>query len=210
MTGIDLPRGRTTDALVALTVFGGLMLLIPGVFSALLGLVFSPAAFLATWRSDPLVALLSPLASQFAQVGILAAAFTAVLLLISGRFVEQALGGVGLVALLVAGLYGGALARLALTPGSLTPGLSASGGVFAVIGAYLMLYGVPRSLPLTVAGSRPKQILVLAAIWAALQLAFGLVGGGVDLSVQLVEPLGGLAAGAALARPLLAWRYRRA
>ena len=44
----------------------------------------------------------------------------------------------------------------------------------------------------------------------AIQIAFAIVGGGFELSVTIVEPLGGLAAGVALARPLLAWAYRKA
>ena len=190
--------------------FGGLMLLLPSVFALAFGFVFSPAAFLATIGVDPVAALVSPLASHLAQAGILATIFTAIFLLVAGRFVEKAVGGIGVVALLIAGLYAGALARLVLTPGSLTPGFYASGGLFAIIGAYLMLYGIPRALPLNLGGGKVMQIATLAAIWAGLQLVFALVAGGVDLSVQLIEPLGGLAAGVALARPVLAWRYRRA
>jgi hypothetical protein len=44
----------------------------------------------------------------------------------------------------------------------------------------------------------------------AVQIVFTLAGGGFELSVTIVEPLGGLAAGVALARPLLAWSYRKA
>ena len=54
------------------------------------------------------------------------------------------------------------------------------------------------------------QIAALALLWAVLQLLFALAAGGLDWSVQIVEPLAGLAAGTALARPTLAWRYRRA
>ena len=194
---------------MALTVFGALLMLVPDLFVKAAGLVFSPALFLAAWREAPVVAFASPLVSQVAAAGIFGAAFSAVLLLIAGRYVERALG-LGVVAAWVAGAYGGACARLLITPASLTPGFSASGGLFAVIGAYLMLYGIPRAMPLNVGGSRPRQIAMLALFWAALQLLFGLAGAGFDLSVQLIEPLGGLAAGAALARPLLAWRYRRA
>ena len=116
----------------------------------------------------------------------------------------------GVAAVFVAGAHGGALARLLLTPGSGLPGLGASGGLFAVIGAYLMLYGIPAGLPLNLRGSRATQVAALALIWAAVQLAFLLAVGGGDLSVSIVEPLGGLLAGAALARPLLRWKYRGA
>ena len=165
---------------------------------------------MAAWAQGDWSIAVAPLASAFAQVGLIAAAFQAVLLLIVGRYVERSLGKVGVVGLFVAGAYGGAIARLVLTPGSVTPGLNANGALFAVVGGYLMLYGLPRGMPVTVGGSRPAQIAALAGLWALVQLAFMLVSRGSDLSVQLIEPLGGLAAGVALARPLLAWHYRRA
>ena len=185
-------------------------MLLPQVAAAALGLVFSPQLALGLWRDAPGVVLAAPLVSQVAAVGIFGAAFNAVLLLIAGRHVERALGGVGVVATFVAGAYAGALARLVLTPGSGVPGLGASGGLFAMIGAYLILYGIPAGLPLNLRGSRLAQIAALALIWGAVQLAFLLAIGGGDLSAGIIEPLGGLAAGVALARPLLAWRYRRA
>ena len=184
-------------------------MLVPTLFAAFTGLAFSPALFLAGFREKP-VLFLSPLMGQLAQAGIFATIFNAIFLLIAGRFVERAVGGVGVAALFVAGLYAGAVARLLLTPASFTPGFSPSGGLFAIVGAYLMLYGIPRVLPLNLQGSRPVQIAALALFWAVLQLLFALAAGGLDWSVQIVEPLGGLAAGTALARPILAWRYRRA
>ena len=171
---------------------------------------FSPAVALSQWQDAPLTVALSPLVSQFAQVGLFSAAFDAILLLVAGRHVERALGPVGVVLTFVAGAYGGALARLLLTPGSATPGFAANGAVFALIGAYLILYGVPRGIPIAVNGSRLRQVVMLALAWAGLQLVFMLATMTFDLSVALIEPLGGLAAGVAVARPLLAWRYRRA
>ena len=89
---------------MALTVFGGLLMLVPTLFVAFTGLAFSPALFLAGFREEP-VLFLSPLLGQLAQAGIFATVFNAIFLLIAGRFVERAVGGVGLVALFVAGLY---------------------------------------------------------------------------------------------------------
>lgn len=184
-------------------------MLLPGVAAAVAGLVFSPALLLAGLTGDPVLAL-SPLVSQFAAAGIFGAAFDAVFLLIAGRYVERALGPWGLIAVFVAGAYGGALARLLLTPDSMMPGFGASGGLFAIVGAYLMLYGIPSALPIRLGGGRVAQIAALACIWIGFQLIFMLVAGAVDWSIVLIEPLGGLIAGVALARPLLAWRYRRA
>lgn len=192
--------------------FGALLMLLPTMAAAAagLGLAFSPALAAAVWNLNPAVAIASPLVSQFAAASLFGAAFNAVLLLITGRHVERALGPLGLIVIFVAGAYGGALARLALTPGSLVPGFGANGGLFALIGAYLMLYGIPAGLPLNLRGGRATQIAVVALIWAAVQLVFIMALGGGDLSVAIVEPLGGLVAGVGLARPLLAWRYRGA
>lgn len=185
------------------------MMVLPPVGFVALSWAFSPALALTAWREAPAIVAASPLVSQVAAASLFGAAFNAVLLLISGRYVERAVGPVGIGVLFVAGAYAGALARLVLTPGSATPGLGANGGLFAIIGAYLMLYGIPAGLPLNLRGSRVAQVGALAAIWAALQLAFILAAGG-DLSVAIVEPLGGLAAGVALARLMLRWRYRKA
>ena len=171
---------------------------------------FTPRIFLAGgWRDQPL-SWLSPLASAFLARDFLSAAFNLVFLLIAGRFVEKALRPVGLGLIFVAGAYGGALARLVLTPGSLMPSAGADAAVFAVIGAYFMLYGVPHAIPVSRAYSRSAQVGILAAIWMAFQIVFAIIAGGFEVSVTIVEPLGGLAAGVALARPILAWSYRKA
>ena len=195
---------------MALIAFGALMMLLPPVFAGAIEWVFSPAMALGLWREVPAMIAASPLVSQVAAAGIFGAAFNAVLLLISGRHVERAVGPVGLIATFVAGAYAGALARLLVTPGSGVPGFGANGGLFAVIGTYLMLYGIPAGLPLNLRGSRVGQIAALALFWTILQVLFMLASAGADLSTAIVEPLGGLAAGVALARPLLRWRYRKA
>ncbi|GAA0335744.1 hypothetical protein GCM10009087_52730 [Sphingomonas oligophenolica] len=179
-----------------------------GVAAYLFG--FAPQPFLAGgWRDEPL-SWLSPLASAFLARDLLSGAFNLVFLLIAGRFVEKAVRPFGLGAIFVAGAYGGALARLILTPGSIIPSAGADAAVFAVIGAYFMLYGVPRAIPVSRAHSRSIQIAILAAVWIGFQIIFALVAGSFELSVTIIEPLGGLAAGVALARPLLAWTYRKA
>ena len=172
---------------------------------------FAPQPFLAGgWREEPWM-WLSPLISAFLARDFLTTAFNLIFLLIAGRFVEKAVRPLGLGILFVAGAYGGALARLILTPGSFTLSAGADAAVFAVIGAYLMLYGVPNVFPNVTRGhSRSVQIAILAAIWMAMQVVFALVAGGFELSETMIKPLGGLVAGVALARPLLAWTYRKA
>ena len=172
---------------------------------------FTPQSFLAGgWRDDALRSWLSPLASAFLARDFLSAIFNLIFLLIAGRFVEKAIRPIGLGAILIAGAYGGALARLILTPGSGVPSAGLDPAVFAVIGAYFMLYGVPRAIPMAQGHSRWAQVGILAGVWLAIQIAFSIAAQSFEMSVTIVEPIGGLLAGMALARPLLAWTYRKA
>jgi len=198
-----------TDALVAIVVAASIVQLSPDLRAAAFGYGFSPAAFLGGGWRDPL-AYAGPLVSQFLLGGIANTLFNAVLLLIAGRYAEKALGGWGLLAVFGAGAYAGAIARLALTAQSIlvTDGVSAA--LFAIVGATLMLYGVPASIPINHNYSRVLQILALAAIWAVIQVAFMLSAGVFEVSVSLINPLAGLLAGVLIGLPLLAWRYRKA
>jgi len=208
---MDLPRGRFTDALIALSAFVLLFVMFTvGLGNALMAFGFSPAAFLLTWQSEPVTSWLSPLASAFLPADILFAVFNGVLLLIAGRFVEKAVGPLGIAVLFVAGSYGGALLRLILTASSPMPSNGSSPALFAIIGGYLMLYGPPRALPVPQHLSRSLQIGVLALFWLGIQIAFSLAALSFEVSVTLLDPIGGLIAGMLLARPLLALRYRKA
>ncbi|MGJ3648782.1 rhomboid family intramembrane serine protease [Sphingomonas sp. GlSt437] len=171
--------------------------------------VFSPGLFLAGGWQDPAI-WLSPVISQFLVSNIVNTVFDLIFLLIAGRFVERSLGAGGLIALFVVGAYAGALARTLLTPWSLIPTAGADAAVFAIIGAYFMLYGVPSVIPVARHYSRVQQIGALALLWLIVQLSFMMASGGMEFSLTIINPLGGLVAGVALARPLLAWRYRKA
>lgn len=162
------------------------------------------------WAQNPVRAIASPLASQFLAQDVLSLLLNGIFLLIAGRYVENALGPGGLAAVFVFGAYGGAVVRLLLTPSSSLASAGSTPAVFAVIGAYLMLYGVPRGIPIAQRQPRLVQIAAIAGIWLALQLLFMLAAGQFELSVSLVEPIGGLIAGVAIARPIMRWRYRKA
>ena len=222
MNEFHLPRGRTTDALIAFIVGAAARGILVGFASlvavawmanavrdAAYGYAFSPLLFLSGgWRAMPMI-WLSPIVSQFLLGSITMAMFNTALMLIVGRFVEKALGGIGLIATFVVGAYGGAIARTIVTPGSIVPTAGIDAGFFAAIGAYLMLYGIPRGISIARNYSRPVQILGLALLWAAIQGMLMLIGN-FEVSLSLVNPLGGLLVGALIARPLLAWRYRKA
>ncbi|MEO5867473.1 MAG: rhomboid family intramembrane serine protease [Sphingomonas sp.] len=210
MNGIDLPRGRCTDGLIAFLLFATILQLVPAIAALAAPFAFVPALVWAgAWASDPIQVIVSPLASQFLLSSLFNAVFNGVFLLIAGRFVERSVGPVGLALTFVAGAYAGALARLLLSWGSPLPTMGANAGLFAIVGAYFMLYGVPRALPVPRHYGRVGQIAALALIWILIDAAFMMMDG-FEFSVTFFDPLGGLAAGMALARPLLAWRYRKA
>ncbi|THD35134.1 MAG: rhomboid family intramembrane serine protease [Sphingomonas sp.] len=211
MNGIDLPRGRVTDALVAFIFVTAMLQLVVVIAMTAARYGFMPFDVVAgAWRQDPVRTLFSPLVSQFLMASIFATLLNTIFLLIAGRYVERSVGPVGLIATFVAGAYGGALARLALTPHSILVTQSASAGLYALVGAYLTLYGVPTILPVPRHYGRLAQIAALAGFWMLITVAFMLASGVFELSLGVIDPLGGLIAGLLVARPLLRWRYRKA
>lgn len=211
MNGIDLPRGRVTDALVAFIFVTTVLQLVTVIAAAVAPYGFVPAGVLfGAWRAEPIATLASPLVSQFLMSSIFSTLFNTIFILVAGRYVERSIGWAGLIATFVAGAYGGALARLALTSGSMAVTADASAGLFALVGAYFTLYGVPNILPLPRHYGRFAQIGALAAFWMVVQVAFMLASGAFELSLTVVNPLGGLSAGVLVARPLLRLRYRKA
>lgn len=187
------------------------MQLAPSVFYGALDFAFVPALVTNGGLGVmPIRTAVSPLVSQFLFAGVAQVVINLALLLIAGRYVERPLGAAGVLVLFVLGAYSAALARVVLTPGSLSPTLGAQAGLFALVGAYLMLYGLPSAITVARGQGRAVQIAAVAAIWCAIQLAFMALSGGFDLSRGIVEPIGGLIAGVALGKPILAWRYRKA
>jgi len=135
-------------------------------------------------------------------------------LLIFGVPAERALGSWRLLALF---LVGGALANLAAALLIYEPGrilIGASGGISAMIGAYLVLFprarlGVVVPLGLWLEFVRVPAALLIG-LWAALQLLFTFVGPGVG-AVAWWAHLAGFLAGVIMAigfRPAVAKRAR--
>ncbi|WP_168355783.1 rhomboid family intramembrane serine protease [Sphingomonas gei] len=209
---MHLPRGRFTDALVALSAFVLLFVgVVVGFQAAALSFGFLPLEFSSgAWQGDALRSGLSPLASAFLPIDPISAIFNLIFLLIAGRYVERAIGPTGLGITFLVACYCGAAGRLIFTPQSPIPSAGLDSALFGVIGSYFMLYGVPATLPISRRFGRVGQIAILALIWIGIQLVFALTAGSFDPSTSVVAPVFGLVAGIALARPLLAWRYRGA
>lgn len=211
MNGIDLPRGRVTDALVAIIFVTAVLQLVTVIAAAAMPYGFMPFDVMSgAWQQSRVATLASPLVSQFLLSSIFSTLFNTIFILIAGRYVERSIGPAGLIATFVTGAYAGALARLVLTPHSFLVTMDASAGLFALAGAYFALYGVPNIVPVPHHYGRFAQIAALAGFWIVLQIAFMLASGVFELSLSVVNPLGGLIAGMLAARPLLRLRYRKA
>jgi membrane associated rhomboid family serine protease len=132
------------------------------------------------------------LTSAFVHANLLHILFNAYSLFIFGRIVEQALGRARFLALYFVSAFGGSTAVL-LIGGPNTAVLGASGAVFGLMGAFLV---IQRRL-----GGNSVQILVVVGI----NLALGFIVPGVSWQAHV----GGVLSGAAVAAVLLATRERR-
>lgn len=150
-------------------------------------------------------AILTPLSATLLHADAMHIVFNMLLLFICGKGVEAALGGRGLMGLYIIGAYAAALGHYLFNATSAGPMIGASGAVSAIIGAYALLYSKPRN---GVGGWR--HVAALAGAWIVIQLLIGLSTYGSATPVAIMAHIFGFAAGLALARPLLLWRYRDA
>lgn len=193
----DIPTDRVPLVTLALIVANVLVFLITGPSGATdAGLVPAdpePAAWLT---------------AMFVHVGVLHLLANIVLLWLFGPNVEDAVGRLRFVALYLAGGLIASGAQVAVDPGATAPLAGASGAVAAVMGAYVRLYPWAHVLCLVFAllffTIVEVPVLVLLAIWAAVQVGLELLDPG---SVAIAAHLAGLLFGLASAR-LLATRVK--
>jgi len=153
---------------------------------------------------------LTPLSATLLHGGAIHIGFNLLMLFYCGREDEVAIGPAGVITLYVLGAYAAAAAQYVAGPHSPVPMIGASGAISALVGAYAMLYGQrrPSKYPPTVA--RWLHIAWLAVAWIAVQLMLGLVSSTKAMPIATAAHIGGFIAGLVLARPMLAWRYRKA
>lgn len=166
---------------------------------------FIPLRFGPAELPGALPAILTPLSATLLHADLMHIAFNMLLLFYCGRQVEEALGGGPLALLYVIGAYAAAGGHYLFNSGDPAPMVGASGAVSAIIGAYAMLYSKPRE---GVGGTR--HVLSLAAAWIVIQLLIGLTTLGSPARIAIVAHIFGFVIGLALAKPLLAWRFRDA
>ncbi|MEO5773264.1 MAG: rhomboid family intramembrane serine protease [Sphingomicrobium sp.] len=172
---------------------------------------FIPARLSGTLELSPAVpALLTPLTATFVHGSFFHLLFNMIMLLWCGTAVERVLGRGALVLLYVVGAYTSAMAQWAVDPHSVVPMIGASGAISAVIGAFALSFGRPKTIVRSAGLNRTLNALWLLAAWIVLQLMMGVLAGGQGLLLATPAHIGGFIAGLLMQRPLLLWRYRNA
>jgi membrane associated rhomboid family serine protease len=172
---------------------------------------FIPLRFMSTATGFVVPEWLTPLTATLAHGDWVHIGFNMLMLVYCGRSVETVLGPWPLAVLYLVGAYIAAAGQYVVGPLSPVPMIGASGAISAVLAVYALLFGrndVKRWGPIP---AHWVRAIWLAIAWTGLQWLVGLAstrGGGYQ--VATAAHVGGFLAGLALARPLLAWRYRGA
>jgi transcription elongation GreA/GreB family factor/membrane associated rhomboid family serine protease len=154
-SGKPVPR-TATFAVAAVTALAGLLIWrsAPRPMRGADGL-HSGAAQRRVEVSPAVWPLLTPLSATLVHAGLLHLAFNLLMLIWCGLAVERILGGGAVVFLYVVGAYVAAAADWLVAPGSLNPGIGASGAISAVLGTFAMMFSQQRQLTRS---PRPKSL----------------------------------------------------
>jgi membrane associated rhomboid family serine protease len=155
-------------------------------------------------------AVLTPFTAALIHGGVFHLGMNMLLLVICGRGVETVIGSGALGVLYGAGAIAAAAGQFFADPGSPVPMIGASGAISAVLAVYAMLFGRNEVKAIGPIPSHWVRALWLAAGWIGVQLLIGLATIDGEFQVAIAAHIGGFLMGLALARPLLAWRYRGA
>lgn len=218
---MKFPQGKATNWIAGVTAALFLPVYLLGYTNQVaFGAGFVPSRIMGTFPEAivPFTmapAWITPFTSTLIHADFLHLGLNMMMLLITGRFVEQVIGWRLLLLLYVLGAIGAAAAELIWNPGGLYPVIGASGAISAIMATYAMLYGqrTARSIGPIPAGL--VQALWLLAAWAVVNLMLGFVGitaitgdaeaGGARLAVA--SHIGGFIVGLAMTRPLLRLRF---
>jgi membrane associated rhomboid family serine protease len=154
--------------------------------------------------------LITPLTAALLHSSLIHLGFNLLFLLFCGRAIETIIGGRGMIILYLAGAYAAAAAHYLAGPHDPVPIFGASGGVWAVVGAWAMLFGKNRVRVANPLLARSLHILWLAAAWVLLQILVGFALYPAGARTGIAFHIGGFLAGLALAKPLLLLRWRGA
>ena len=171
---------------------------------------FIPLRFSGAATGFAVPAVLTPLTATLAHGDLLHIGFNMLMLIYCGRSVETVLGTGPMALLYFVGAYIAAAAQYLVAPLSPVPMIGASGAISAVLAVYALLFGrnsVQRWGPIP---AHWVRALWLALAWTGLQWLVGLASSRDGYQIATAAHVGGFLGGLALARPLLAWRYRAA
>lgn len=199
----------TTGLAIATVVASALIMLTGSLGTASVQGGFIPARVGQDAAGFVLPWLLTPLTATLVHGGIAHLLFNLVMLVFCGRETERALGPAGLALLYGVGAYVSVAGQWFAGPASTASMIGASGAISAVVGAYSLLYGERRAKAVGPIPAGAAQVLWLAAGWIGVQLLIGATEPA-GQPIAIAAHIGGFLAGLALARPLLAWRYRKA
>jgi len=171
---------------------------------------FLPARVVDLYVPGTLPAWLTPLSATFLHAGLLHLGMNLLTLIFCGKEDEVALGPWGIALLYLVGAYAAAAAEYLAFPHSMVPMIGASGAISSLVGAYAILYGRRRESKLPPAIARWLHVLWLAAAWVGLQILIGIASAASGMGIATAAHVGGFLVGVLLARPILAWRYRKA
>lgn len=133
-----------------------------------------------------------------------------VMLVICGRAIEPVIGRGGTALLYAVGAVSGAVGQFIADPASPVPMIGASGAISAIVAVYAMLFSRNAVRALGPIPSHVIRALWLALGWTVIQVMIGLASANSAYSIAIAAHIGGFLAGLAMARPLLAWRFRKA
>jgi membrane associated rhomboid family serine protease len=171
---------------------------------------FIPLRFAGATDGSIVPAWLTPFSATLVHGDIVHIAFNLVMLVYCGRAVEQVLGALPLAILYFVGAAAAAFAQYLVNPTSSVPMIGASGAISAVLAVYALLFSRNEVRAIGPIPAHWVRALWLAAGWTGVQWLLGFATSRGSYQIATAAHLGGFLVGLAMARPLLAWRYRRA
>ncbi len=155
-------------------------------------------------------AILTPLTATLVHGGLFHLGMNLLLLVYAGIATERTLGSTGVAVLYGVGAFAAALAQTLPDPQSVVPMIGASGAAAAILGAYALLFGQSRARAVGPIPAGVVNAVWLAVAWAVVNVLIAFLAASTGLGIAAAAHIGGFIAGLALARPLLAWRWRGA
>lgn len=136
--------------------------------------------------------------------------FNMIMLVYCGRAIEQVLGALPVAILYFSGAIASACAQYLVNPASPVPMIGASGAISAVVAVYALLFSQNEVKAIGPIPSHWVRALWLAAGWTGVQWLLSYATSRGSYQIATAAHVGGFLIGLALARPLLAMRYRNA